>query len=172
MKENNPMKPQFFALAETSIVNTDGKTRTLDDILDEADNRDTVLRFTNKGTFAPSHILDVTPDDEAEGIKVVTVTLFSGEEFTLLEGTLILASDNNWVNISDKKPGDGIKTLTYNPSVRHPQLTPKVISKVEAKTLAFAPVVSFDISPADNFLLSVSTDESISLLVPICPKQL
>lgn len=164
--------PLFLALADTLIVNTEGRTKTFDDLIDEANNVETVLRFNNKGTFASSHIIDVTPDLESEGVKVIHITLFSGEAFTLLAGTRVLASDNNWVNINEKEIGDGLKTLTYNPSVRHPQLTPKVISSVTEETLAFAPVVSFLIAQSDNFLLSLGERaDGVSVLVPICPKE-
>lgn len=165
--------PTFLALADTRIVNTEGKTKTFDDLIDEANNVETVLRFNNKGTFASSHIIDVTPDLESEDVKVIHVTLFSGEVFTLLAGSRILASDNNWVDINDKRIGDGLKTLTYNPAVRHPQLTPKVISSVIEETLAFAPVVSFAIAQSDNFLLSLGeTENGVSVLIPVCPKEL
>jgi len=167
-----PMYPQFLALADTSIVNIDGKTKTFDDLIDEPNNRETVLRFTNKGVFASSQILDVEADLDSEGVQVVHIELHSGEKFTVLKSSQILSSENTWVSISSKKPGDGIKTLTYNPSVRHPQLTPKVISSVVEETLAFAPVVRFEITPSDNFLLAAAQDRDITVLVPVCPKQL
>jgi hypothetical protein len=166
------MNPAFLALADNTLVDNEGITKSFDYLLDE-ESKCSALRFNDRGSFASSHITDIEPHEEFESIRVVHLTLFSGETFTLLEGTQILAADNNWVAIEDEHPGDGVKTLTYNPSLRHPQLTPKVISSIELETLSFAPVVGFNISSAsDNFLLASEQEENITILIPVRPTRL
>jgi hypothetical protein len=163
------MSTKFHVLVETSIVNISGRTRTFDEILDETNNQETVLRYTNKGSFAQSELSHVEPEMDCENIKVYTVTLFSGEHFSLVEGSQILASDNTWVSISEKKVGDGLKTLTYNPSVRHPQLIPKVIASIVVEVLPFAPLVHFSLNNEDNLLIAAVSDKEPKLLVPVRP---
>lgn len=164
------MTSRFKALADTNILNLQGHNRLLDDLLDEPNHQENVLRFTNKGVFASTHLIEVEPEINCENIKVLNITLHSGEKFTLLEGSKVLASDNRWVAVNEKKVGDGIKALTYNPAHRHPQLTPKVIASVTSEIISFAPVVSFSMVSSENYLISAQENANIHVLIPVTPQ--
>lgn len=158
----------YLVLAENEIITAEGRQLSFDQMVDNVNRHETVLRFSH-GKFACSLIQDIQPDLRCEELSVAKITLSSGEEFVLLSDSEILTTENTWIKASNLQIGDGMKTLTYNPSVKHPQLTPKIITSLELYVAPFLPVVSFA-TLSDNLLLSVIKNETISTLIPLRPK--
>lgn len=157
----------YLVLAENEIITAEGKQLSFDQMVDNVNRHETVLRFKH-GKFACSLIQDIKPDLRCEELSVAKVTLSTGEEFLLLADSEVLTTDNQWVKANQLEVGFGMKTLTYNPSVKHPQLTPKIITGLELSVAPFLPVVSFA-TLSDNLLLSVVKDGNISTLIPLRP---
>jgi hypothetical protein len=157
----------YLVLAENEIITAEGRQLSFDQMVDNVNRNETVLRFSH-GNFACSCIQDIQADLRCEELAVTKVTLSTGEQFLLLDTSEILTTDNKWVKVSEVEVGDGMKTLTYNPSVRHPQLTPKIITSLDSYVAPFLPVVSFE-TLSDNLLLSVARGSNISILIPLRP---
>lgn len=157
----------YLVLAENEILTAEGRQLSFDQMVDNVNRHETILRFSH-GKFACSQIQDIQPDLRCEELPVAKVTLSTGEQFVLLQDSEILTTDNTWAQIKHVEPGEGIKTLTYNPSIRHPQLTPKIITAIEFYVAPFIPVVSFS-TVSDNLLLSVTKSGNISVLIPLRP---
>lgn len=157
----------YLVLAENEIITAEGRQLSFDQMVDNVNRHETVLRFSH-GKFACSLIQDIKPDLRCEELSVAKVNLSSGEEFLLLADSEILTTDNKWIKANELEVGYGMKTLTYNPSVKHPQLTPKIITSLELYVAPFLPVVSFA-TLSDNLLLSVVKDGNISTLIPLRP---
>lgn len=160
---------KFLALAETTILNIDGRALTLEDLLD--DNKiEKVLRFS-KGTFSPTVVNEVTPDDRSENVNLIRVTLQGGETFDLITKSRVLTSNNEWVEVDKLTEDHCLKTLTYNPSNRHPEQKLKNIQSISSEHHSFKPVVEFNMSSSDNLLVTAETENSKTiLLVPIQPE--
>lgn len=158
----------YLALAENTILNTEGHYITFDYMVDAIDCQESILRFS-KGGFGSSYLRDIQAELSCEEQPLTQITLSTGEVFTILDDSQLLSSDNTWIQVSDVKAGDGLKTLSYNPLIKHPQLTPKVIIKVEHSVSPFIPVVSFE-TRSDNLLLAVNNGSGVSMLVPLKPK--
>jgi hypothetical protein len=157
----------YLVLAENEIITAEGRQLSFDQMIDNVNRHETILRFSH-GSFACSRIQDIQPDLRCEGLAVTKVTLSTGEQFLLLDNSEILTTDNQWVKVKDAEAGYGMKTLTYNPCVKHPQLTPKIITSIESYVEPFIPVVSFG-TVSDNLLLSVTREGNISTLIPLRP---
>lgn len=157
----------YLVLAENEIITAEGRQLSFDQMVDNVNRNETVLRFSH-GKFACSCIQDIQPDLRCEELPVTKVTLSTGEQFLLLDSSEILTTDNQWVKVSDIEIGEGMKTLTYNPCVKHPQLTPKIITSLESYVAPFIPVVSFQ-TVSDNLLLNVTKGANISVLIPLRP---
>lgn len=159
----------YLALAENEIITAEGRQLSFDHLVDTVNSQETILRYSH-GSFASSHIRDIRPDIRCEGQRVTKLTISTGETFLLLSTSEILTTENQWITVDNLELGYGMKTLTYNRSVKHPQLTPKIITGIETYVASFIPVVSFE-TGSDNLLLSVFRDENISMLIPLRPKK-
>lgn len=157
----------YLVLAENEILTAEGRQLSFDQMVDNVNRHETILRFSH-GKFACSEIQDIQPDLECEELPVTKITLSTGEQFLLLDSSEILTADNKWVKVKDIATGYGMKTLTYNPCVKRPQLTPKIITALESYIAPFLPVVSFE-TLSDNLLLSVVKNDNISVLIPLRP---
>ena len=155
----------YFTLAENEILTAEGQRVTFDEMIDNINCHQTTLNVT-QGKFACSLIYQVRCDLNCEGLPVTRLRLATGQELVVLKNSEVLTSSNEWVLAGDLSQGDGIKTLTYNPRVKHPQLTPSVIIEIESFIAPFIPVVSFE-SASDNLLLTVSSENDISVLLPV-----
>lgn len=160
---------KFLALAETTILNIDGRALTLEDLLD-GNKIEKVLRF-NKGTFSPTIVNEVTPDDRSEDVNLIRVTLQGGETFDIITKSKVLTSNNEWVEAAELTEDHCLKTLTYNPYNRHPEQKLKNIQSVTAQHYSFKPVVEFNMSSSDNLLVTAEVKDSTNLLlIPLKPE--
>lgn len=159
---------KYIVLAQSEILNTDGRQLSFDRMIDEVNCQETILKF-NHGNFGCSSINHIEPDLQCEELPVTNIRLSGGEEFTVLYDSEILTTDNTWVMAGHLTAGQAVKALTYNPRIKHPQLTPKTIISVKSYVEPFIPAVSFE-ARSDNLLLSVTPDNGgASTLVPLRP---
>lgn len=157
----------YLVLAENAIITAEGYQLSFDEMVDKIDCKETILKFSH-GNFACSQIQNVQPDLKCEEVSVTKIVLATGEEFLTLSNSKILTTDNDWMDAINVRSGDGVKALTYNPYVKHPQLTPKIIVSVETYVAPFVPAVSFE-TGSDNLLLNISNDKPVSTLIPLRP---
>lgn len=157
----------YLILAENEIITAEGRQVSFDQMVDRIDCHETILRYKD-GSFACSRIQDITAELECEDMAVTKLKLSTGEEILLLDSSELLTTDNQWVRAETVEVGHAMKALTYNPSVKHPQLTPKIITSVERYVAPFLPMVSFQ-TLSDNLLLNVTKGKNISVLIPIRP---
>ena len=158
---------RYLILTDNEIINAEGQRLSFDEMIDKINCQETILKFSH-GNFALSYIQQVQPGLRCEQIPVVKVELASGEQFSVLEDSEMLTTGNIWVKVKDLAAGQGLKALTYNPYVKHPQLTPKIVKSVENSIEPFLPSASFE-TKSDNLLLSVMIDEYVSTLLPLRP---
>lgn len=157
-------------LGDTETLTSDGDSLHLTDLLDDLGRNAEVLCF-RQGSFYSTCLRTVLPDDP-ENIQVAEITFRTGEQFTVMQTSSLLDSENRKLLVYSLNPGDMVKTLTYDPRTPHPQLTPKTVKTVQFFTEPFVPVVTFEVTDTDNFLIKTAVPGSKSMvLVPVYPEK-
>lgn len=147
----------------TLILDSEGQVHLLEDLASEVDTNITVPAIDSQGRVVSASAYDFRIGEWAR--KIYKITLSNGHTVEATANHPFLSASGEWITAEKLVFGHLLRTATYDPKCRNPQLSLNEVSSVIVKYLQEPiPMYDFTVKKHSNLFVAQEIDSVYSLI--------
>jgi hypothetical protein len=148
---------------DTILVDTTGRVRYLEDLASDVDSTLLVPTVDEHGRLTSTTVYDFTLD--AWVSTVYKITMSNGHKVEATENQQFLTASGEWLPAKQLVFGHLLRTATYDPQYKNPNLSINEVSSITVKELSEPiPVYNFKIKKDHGVFIAQLINNTFSLI--------